>query len=108
MEFEDFTSDETANKSIDVSSLNTEISITVKQRNGRKCTTVVEGLGDDKARLKEMSKELRKKMSCSGSVSTNDSGEFYIKFSGKNVKTIREYLISKNYNEKDIHVHGLA
>ena len=84
-----------------------KIDIYLKQRNGRKCMIIVEGLGNDKQMLKSISKALRKKMSCSGAVCKNDEDEYYLKFSGKNVETIVEYLEKLNYNREDIKLHGV-
>ena len=86
----------------------TLVEIHVKQRNGRKCITTVDGLGNDKDKLKEISKALGKQMSCSGSVKKNNDGNLFLKFSGKDIKTIRNYLIDIGYEGKDIRIHGLA
>ena len=89
-------------------SSSTNIEIYVKQRNGRKCITTVLGLGNDKDKLKAISKELGKMMSCSGSVKKDNQGDLYLKFSGKNIQKIRDYLLTLNYKEEDIHIHGLS
>jgi translation initiation factor 1 len=107
MDFDDFTQNDN-NKSTNAENTASEsIDIHVKQRNGRKRITTVEGLGNDKDNLKSISKELRKKMSCSGSVNSNDDGEYFIKFSGKNTAVIIQYLMEKlHYKREQIHVHG--
>ena len=109
MDLDDFDfvcNDSVANNSNDVTS--TLIEIHVKQRNGRKCITTVEGLGNDKDKLKSISKTLGKKLCCSASVKKDDDGNLFIKFQGKDIKTIRDHLISEGYEEKDIRVHGLS
>jgi len=83
-----------------------KIDIYIKQRNGRKSITIIEGLNQDKIHLKKIAKDLAKKMSVSGAVKKDDLGKFIIKFSGNNPKTIIEYLININYEKNNIHVHG--
>lgn len=109
MDFDDFSQNDN-NKSTKVENTTSEsIDIHVKQRNGRKCVTIVEGLGNDKDNLKSISKELRKKMCCSGSVGSNNEGDYYIKFAGKDTATIIEYLMTKlKFKRDQIHVHGVV
>tara|TARA_B110000971_G_C19599662_1_gene315559 strand:- start:36 stop:311 length:276 start_codon:yes stop_codon:yes gene_type:complete len=84
-----------------------QVDIYVKQRNGRKCITTVQGLGNDKDELKSIAKDLRKKMSCSGSIG-NDDGQLFLKFSGKDTDTIVDYLIKKlDYSKDNIVIHGI-
>ena len=108
MDFNDFNFKEKKEKEeIEIEIESNFIDIYIKQRNGRKSITMIEGLGDDKNKLKLIVKELRKKMSCGGSVSTNKDGNLYIKFSGKDLENIVKYLINVlNYDKDDIRIHG--
>ena len=111
MDFNDFNFEETKTerKSTEIlDDIKTSIEIYVKQRNGRKCITTVEGLGNDKDKLKNISKQLRKKMSCSGTVDKNkETGKMFLKFSGQDINTIVNYLVKINYSKEDIRIHGV-
>ena len=58
----------------DTPQFNNKIDIYVKQRNGKKCITMIEGLPEDKDKLKAYAKDLRKKLGCSCSVISEKDG----------------------------------
>ena len=84
------------------------VDIYIKQRNGRKCITLIEGLKNDKDLLKSYSKDLRKIMGCSCSVNLNEeTGSYQLKLSGKDIQNICKYLIDNlNIKVENIKVHG--
>ena len=85
---------------------NDNIDIYVKQRNGRKCITTIHGLGDDKDKFKIYSKDLRKLLGCSCSIS-EDQDELILKLSGKDTIKITEYLVNNlDIKKENIVVHG--
>ena len=103
--FNNFNKESNESENNDSESNNT-IDIFVKQRNGRKSITTIKGLCNNKKKLKLITKVLNKKMSCSGSVVKRDD-EFSIVFTGKDVKTISEYILSlEEYKDYDVRVHG--
>tara|TARA_B100000902_G_C27318915_1_gene923049 strand:+ start:3702 stop:4022 length:321 start_codon:yes stop_codon:yes gene_type:complete len=82
------------------------IDIYVKQRNGRKYITTIHGLGTDKENLKVYSKDLRKLLGCSCSIS-NEDDEIFLKLSTKDTTQIINYLREKiQLKLEDITIHG--
>lgn len=86
----------------------TDIDIYVKQRNGKKSITTIYGLGQDLESLKLYSKDLRKTIGCSCSVSTDDETDDQIlKLSGKDTINVIKYLTTKlNIKKENITIHG--
>lgn len=86
----------------------TEIDIYVKQRNGKKSITTIYGLGQDLESLKLYSKDLRKTIGCSCSVSKDDeSDDQILKLSGKDTNNVIKYLTTKlNIKRENIAIHG--
>jgi len=85
---------------------NDNIDIYVKQRNGKKCITTIHGLEDDNEKLKIYSKDLRKLLGCSCSISV-EGDEQILKLSGKDTNTIVEYLTNKlEIKKENITIHG--
>jgi len=82
------------------------IDIYVKQRNGRKYITTIHGLDTDKENLKVYSKDLRKLLGCSCSIS-NEDDDIFLKLSTKDTNQIINYLREKlNLKLENITIHG--
>jgi len=85
---------------------NNKIDIYVKQRNGKKCITMIEGLPEDKDKLKVYSKDLRKMLGCSCSV-IGEKDVYILKLSGKDTVNIINYLTNNlDIKREDITIHG--
>jgi translation initiation factor SUI1 len=83
------------------------IDIYVQQRNARKKIITIQGLGNDKEILKGYAKQLRKILSCSCSIDTNEDNQYFLKMSGKDLDEIKKYLVEKlNIDINLIRVHG--
>ena len=88
-----------------------EIHIKIKQRNGRKCWTTIEGLDkikvDNKSTdefLLEVSKKFKKKYSCGATIMKPENS---IQLNGDHRNNIKEFLIfNKLVNENQIKMHG--
>ena len=86
-----------------------EINIRVKQRNGRKNWTFVEGLdGVKDIDLKKLLKSFRKKHSCGGSIQEDpDTKQSVIQLQGVHGESIKNFLVSeKIVDERCIKMHG--
>lgn len=82
------------------------IDIYVKQRNGRKFISTIHGLGNDKENLKVYSKDLRRLLGCSCSIS-NEDDELFLKLSTKDTTQIINYLKEKlQLKLENITIHG--
>ena len=82
-------------KDKDQNEINEQIDIYIKQRNGRKCITIIQGLINDKDLLKSYAKAFRKLLSCSCTVDTDkESGDYFLKLSGKESDKIVTYLVN--------------
>ncbi|RKP10547.1 translation initiation factor SUI1, partial [Thamnocephalis sphaerospora] len=82
--------------------------IRVKQRNGRKCVTTIEGLPQDLRIIKRLVKDLKKSISVGGSIEQDDDVGYVIQLQGKNTTALVNHLV-ENYKEIDrsqIEVHG--
>lgn len=87
---------------------NKKIHLRIQKRNARKCITFIHGICEiyDKEKLKSILKELKKQLSCNGSITQSDE-EIVMKFSGDHRDDIKEYLLNKlNIDETNITVHG--
>ena len=83
------------------------IDIYVQQRNARKKIITIQDLGNDKEILKGYAKQLRKILSCSCSIDTNEDNQYFLKMSGKDLDEIKKYLVEKlNIDINLIRVHG--
>lgn len=93
----------------DINKLPVSIHIRVKQRNGRKCITTVEGLDsvfeeDTEKIIVKLAKVFRKKFNCSATVM---KPEFVIQLQGDHRDEIKKYLLDNKIVKKDkIKVHG--
>ncbi len=93
----------------DINKAPTIIHIRVKQRNGRKCMTTVEGLEsliDDKTEkfITKLAQIFRKKFNCSATVM---KPELVIQLQGDHRKEIKSYLVdNKLTKEGKIKIHG--
>lgn len=85
------------------------IHIKLKQRNGKKCITIIEGLEQIEKENKEkffetIAKCLKKKFNCGVSIK---KPFFIIQLSGDHRNEIKDYLINKKLLKEDqIKVHG--
>jgi translation initiation factor 1 len=86
---------------------NKHIDIRLVQRNGKKCTTTVEGLVDSETlKLKEMLSAYKKMRGCQGSMK-NENGKVIISFTGNQTEKFRDYLLENSIcEESDITIHG--
>lgn len=86
------------------------IHIRLKQRNGKKCLTLIEGLASD-LDLKRIAKALRQTFKTSGAVITTESGEL-IQLAGDHRESVKKFLIDYRIwdTEQDpvIKVHGFT
>lgn len=95
--------DEELNKSPQI------IHVRIKQRNGRKCITTIEGLDilfskDAIECVEKIAKTFRKKFNCSATVI---KPELVIQLQGDQRKEIKSYLIdNKLVKESNIKIHG--
>jgi translation initiation factor 1 len=62
----------------------------------RKQVTIITG-NFDKAELKQLAKELKRKLACGGTVSGNS-----IELQGEHVNAVKEFFIKKGYPEESI------
>ena len=84
-----------------ISLANQKIHIRIKQRNGRKCITIIEGLKNLK--LQHILQEMKNKFHCNGSVMQ----ETCIMLFGDQRMNSKKYLIDKSISQEiDIMVHG--
>lgn len=84
------------------------VDIYIKQRNGKKCITTIQGLGNEINLLKSYSKDLRKTIACSCSIDSDEtSGNYFLKMSGKDTEKICKYLIDNlKIKKENIKIHG--
>lgn len=85
------------------------IDIRLVQRNGKKCTTTVEGLPDSD-QLKELLSEYKKKYGCSGAIKEDDqSKQKVIVFTGNQTDRFKDFLVSKGLcRDSEVKVHGMV
>lgn len=86
-----------------------EIHIRIRQRNGKKTLTTIEGLADD-LDLKKIAKAMRKTFQTSGAVIKTESHGEIIQFQGDQREKIKAFLVKYNiWEEPDppIKVHGI-
>ena len=87
------------NESISV--CNEKIHIRIKQRNGRKCITTVEGLKNLKLQL--INQQMKNKFHCNGAIQSNEC----IMLFGDQRTNAKKYLIDNSIaTETDIVIHG--
>ena len=90
---------------------NIEIHIKIKQRNGRKSWTSIEGLDKlepnrDKLDtfIENIAKNLKKKFSCGASI---EKPEYIVQLNGDHREGIKDFLIKGGFvNETQIKMHG--
>ena len=78
----------------------TNVHIRVQPRRGRKCTTSVEGLSND-LDLKIITKALKKKFMCTGTVLDDPTFGKVIKMTGDQRVNIFQYLVRKSICTSD-------
>jgi translation initiation factor 1 len=86
---------------------NRQIHVRRQQRNGRKCITLIEGLGDE-FDLKRMLKKMKKRFACNGSICKDEEFGNIINLQGEHRNEVKEFLVNVEQvvNEEDIKVHG--
>ena len=108
MDFNKLNSNNESSNSNIVDKFDDSIDIYVKQRNGKKSITTIYGLGQDTEKLKIYSKDLRKILGCSCSISKDQETDCQIlKLSGKDTINVLKYLTTKlNIDREIITIHG--
>lgn len=95
------------NNESEIKTVEENINIYVKQRNRKKCITIIHGLSDDKKLLKSYSKILSKKLNCSCSVSKDDDDELVLKLSINDTKSICDFITNILKRNNKIIIHGV-
>lgn len=94
--------------------------IRVKQRNGKKCITMLENIeqlntNNDPQFMKKLLKTMKQQFSCNGVIKLNDSDDlktkkddcYVIELQGDQRTKIKDLLINKySINDENIKVHG--
>jgi translation initiation factor 1 len=84
-----------------------EVHLRIKQRNGKKCITIIEGLNKalpDKTDLEKLAKKFRKQFSCSVTIKEEGST---IELQGDHRAGIQDDLVKQAICKlEDIKVHG--
>ena len=97
-----------SNNTSSTEDLNTNITIRVQQRNGRKSWTIIEGL--DKIvniDMKSLLKLIKKKLCCNGAIKSNKDLETIIQCQGDHRYKLKDLIMSKyKIQEHCIHIHG--
>jgi len=108
MDFSELQNNTTNQVADNLDTIDKNIDIYLKQRNGRKFTTTIHGLNYDKKNLKVYAKDLRKLLGCSCSLDTDDeTNELILKLSGKDTAKICTYLVENlNIKKENIIIHG--
>jgi len=85
---------------------NNKIHVRVQQRNGRKCITTVQGLGEE-LDLKKIARALKKTFKCNGSVSNDPELGEILQLSGDQRSNIRDFFVDQEVcHEDQIVIHG--
>lgn len=83
-----------------------KIHISVKQRNGKKCFTVIEGIPDTYD-YKKIAKDMRHKFHCGVSVYTDETNAKMLQLNGDHRSDIKQLIMSTlSIDESNIVVHG--
>ena len=83
------------------------VTISVNNRNGKKCITSVTGLAKD-LDLKKILAYIKKKYNCNGTIIDNEEYGEVITFTGDQKKNIYDFLIKEEINKKeDITLKGI-
>jgi translation initiation factor 1 len=87
-----------------------KIHIRMQQRNGRKCTTSIQGLEDD-LDLKRICKAMKKMFNCNGSIETDKEFGEVIQLQGDQRENAKKWLIEQDIipaadAEERLVVHG--
>ena len=83
------------------------IHLRYQQRNGRKCITIIEGLGDLIDHNKLL-KTFKKKFCCNGNINKDKQLGNILQLSGDHRKDIKLYLINHhNIISEHIFIHGI-
>lgn len=77
-----------------------KVNIRKNQRNGRKCTTIIEGLEND-LDIKKITKALKRFFKCNGSVEKDKDNNEIIQLSGDQRDNVLEFLIDQEIVEKE-------
>lgn len=77
-----------------------KVTISVRQRNGRKCITTITGMAED-LDLKKIVSYVKKTYNCNGSIVKNEEFGEIIILSGDQKDNIYKFLIDEEICEKD-------
>ena len=84
-----------------INETNQKIHVRIKQRNGRKCITLIEGLKNVKLQL--VMQDMKNKFHCNGGITSENC----IMLFGDQRMNSKKYLIEKSLSqETDIVIHG--
>ena len=84
-----------------------KVTISVEQRNGKKCTTRVIGM-DKELDLKKIVSFLKRKHNCSGSIVKHETHGEVMMFSGDQKENVYNFLINEEiYKKDDIIIQGV-
>lgn len=86
---------------------NSKVTISIRQRNGRQCTTNVIGMADD-LDLKKILSYIKKTHNCNGSVIKDPNHGEVMTFSGDQKENIYNFLVDEEiYKKEDIIIKGV-
>lgn len=80
----------------DISKETQKIRIRVERRRLKKLVTSIKGI-DSKKEMKEIAKELKKKLACGGTVKDDE-----IELQGEHKRRVKEFLLDVGYKEEQI------
>ena len=80
----------------DISKETKKIRIRVERRRLKKLVTSIRGI-DSKKEMKEIAKDLKKKLACGGTVKDDE-----IELQGEHKRRVKEFLLDRGYKEEQI------
>ena len=84
-----------------------KVHIKIQKRNARKSICTIEGLEMDEDQLKGLTKEMKKKFACNGTIVKDEKLGNILQLQGDIREQAKELLIKKyNYLEENIVTHG--
>lgn len=84
-----------------------KIHIKIQRRNARKSICTIEGLELDEAELKELTKEMKKKFACNGTIIKDETHGNIIQLQGDIREQAKEILMKRyEFSEDNIVIHG--
>ncbi len=76
------------------------VTIKVERRKKHKLVTIIQGL--DESLLKDVEKELKRKLACGGTIKDRE-----IELRGNHAQKIKEFLLGRGFREENIFVTGI-